>query len=128
MVSRSGANAGFVSYWNGPIFVSDGFVLDAKEGIGMRYLFHALKNQQAALHSMKRGSGVPHINTEMLSNVLIPVPSLEEQRRIVSILDKFSALTTSLTDGLPAEIEARRQQYTYYRDKLLDLPRKKEAA
>ena len=54
----------------------------------------------------------------------ILVPSLETQQKIVDILDRFDALTTSLTDGLPAEIEARRQQYAYYRDRLLDLPRK----
>lgn len=42
----------------------------------------------------------------------------------MDILDRFDALTTSLTDGLPAEIEARRQQYEYYRDKLLSFPRK----
>ena len=49
----------------------------------------------------------------------VPVPSLEEQERIVSILDRFEALTTDLQIGLPAEIEARRQQYEYYRNKLL---------
>ena len=59
-----------------------------------------------------------------LKQLEIPVPPLSEQRRIVDILDRFEALTTSLTDGIPAEIEARRQQYEYYRDKLLDFPRK----
>ncbi|MFW0861566.1 MAG: restriction endonuclease subunit S, partial [Dethiobacter sp.] len=49
----------------------------------------------------------------------IPVPSLEEQARIVAILDRFDALTNDITSGLPAEIEARRKQYEYYRDKLL---------
>ena len=65
-----------------------------------------------------------------LSKVEIPVPSLATQQRIVDILDRFDALTTSLTDGLPAEIAARRQQYEYYRDRLLSFPRKgtKEAA
>ena len=53
-----------------------------------------------------------------------PVPSLETQQKVVDILDRFDALTTSLTDGLPAEIEARNQQYEYYRDRLLDFPRK----
>ncbi|WP_307976163.1 restriction endonuclease subunit S [uncultured Bifidobacterium sp.] len=120
VISRSGANAGFASYWNEPIFVSDGFVLDAKPGIDMRFLFHVLKKQQAKLHSMKRGSGVPHINSKMLANnVAIPVPPLEEQRHVVSILDRFDKLTNDLSSGLPAEIEARRKQYEYYRDRLL---------
>ena len=58
----------------------------------------------------------------------VPLPEKTEQRRIVDVLDKFSALTTSLTDGLPAEIEANRKRYEYYRDKLLDLPRRESAA
>lgn len=55
----------------------------------------------------------------MLDNFPVPVPSVEEQKRIVSILDRFDALVNDLTSGLPAEIEARRKQYEYYRDKLL---------
>ncbi len=58
----------------------------------------------------------------------IPVPSLATQQKVVDILDRFDALTTSLTDGLPAEIEARRQQYEYYRDRLLDFPKKESVA
>lgn len=120
VISRSGANAGFASYWNEPIFVSDGFVLDATPGIDMRFLFHVLKKQQAKLHSMKRGSGVPHINSKMLANnVAIPVPPLEEQQHVVSILDRLDKFTNDLSSGLPAEIEARRKQYEYYRDRLL---------
>jgi type I restriction enzyme S subunit len=49
----------------------------------------------------------------------IPVPPLEEQERIVSILDRFDTLCNDITAGLPAEIEARKKQYEYYRDKLL---------
>ena len=49
----------------------------------------------------------------------VPIPSIEEQRRIVSILDRFDALCNDITTGLPAEIAARQKQYEYYRDKLL---------
>ena len=59
------------------------------------------------------------MNANEIKSILIPVPSMEEQERIVSILDRFEALTTDLQSGLPAEIEARRQQYEYYRNKLL---------
>lgn len=55
-----------------------------------------------------------------------PLPSLEEQQRIVDILDRFDALTSSLSEGLPAELTARRSQYEYYRDQLLTFPRKGE--
>lgn len=64
------------------------------------------------------------LSAERIAQFEVPVPSLAEQQRIVDILDRFDALTMSLTDGLPAEIEARRRQYEYYRDRLLDFPKK----
>lgn len=70
------------------------------------------------------GGTIKRLYGTTLANTVIPVPPLSEQRRIVDILDRFEALTTSLSDGLPAEIEARRQQYEHYRDKLLDFSRK----
>ena len=53
----------------------------------------------------------------------IPIPPIEEQERIVSILDQFDTLTTSITEGLPKEIELRKKQYEYYRDMLLSFPK-----
>jgi type I restriction enzyme S subunit len=57
-----------------------------------------------------------------------PEKSFTEQARIVAILDKFDALTTSLTEGLPREIELRQKQYEYYRDLLLNFPKPEEQA
>ena len=59
---------------------------------------------------------------------VFPVPSLTDQERIVSILDTFDALVNDISSGLPAELEARRKQYEYYRDRLLTFPRKFEPA
>lgn len=59
----------------------------------------------------------------ILSKILIPIPPLEEQRRIVEILDQFDTLVNSITEGLPREIELRRKQYEYYREQLLSFPR-----
>ncbi|MEM7047995.1 MAG: restriction endonuclease subunit S, partial [Pseudomonadota bacterium] len=56
----------------------------------------------------------------------IPIPSLAEQARIVAILDKFDALTNSISEGLPREIELRQKQYAYYRDALLNFPKQQE--
>lgn len=71
------------------------------------------------------GEGSQHnINAKKVKDFKIPIPSLKEQNRIVSILDRFESLTTSLQSGLPAEIAARRQQYAHYRDKLLTFRRK----
>lgn len=65
------------------------------------------------------GGAQPKLNQKNLNSIPIPLPSLEEQRRIVSILDRFDALRNDLTSGLHAEIAARQKQYEYYRDKLL---------
>ena len=65
------------------------------------------------------GGAQPKLNQKNLNKIPIPLPAPGEQRRIVSILDRFDALCNDLTSGLPAEIEARRKQYEYYRDKLL---------
>lgn len=56
----------------------------------------------------------------MIANYSIPVPSLEEQKRIVEILDRFDKYINDIKEGLPAEIEMRQKQYEYYRDKLLN--------
>lgn len=69
-------------------------------------------------------SNFASVDMSKFNNLLVPIPSISEQNRIVSILDRFDRLTTDLTAGLPAEIEKRRQQYEYYRDKLLTFKRK----
>lgn len=61
----------------------------------------------------------PKLTKQRMETIAVPVPSEDYLSRIVEMLTKFYALTTSLTDGLPAEIEARRKQYEYYRDRLL---------
>ena len=63
--------------------------------------------------------GNPKLMSNVMARIKVPVPPLEEQERIVAILDHFDALCNDITSGLPAEIEARRRQYEYYRDKLL---------
>ena len=90
-----------------------------------KYLF---RSRLARKQIIRTAQGVTRFNVskKKLANVTIPIPSLEEQQRIVDILDRFDALTTSLSEGLPAELAARRSQYEYYRDQLLSFPRKGE--
>ena len=85
------------------------------------FLFHLLRSSaiQAQFESKVGSSTVSNLNAEIVRGVSLPIPSLEEQDRIVRVLDGFESLTNDLSIGLPAELEARRKQYAYYRDKLL---------
>ena len=116
-IAGSGAYAGFVSYWNQPIFVSDAFTVDPKDKLKHTYLFHWLKMNQTNIFAVQKGAGVPHVHGKDIANFIIPIPSLSEQQRIVDILDTF----TSAIDNLKEQIAQRRKQYEYYRDQLLDL-------
>ena len=73
------------------------------------------------------GGAQPKLNQDNLNKLSIPVPPMEWVKKTVKALDKFFSLCDSLSDGLPAEIEARQKQYEYYRDKLLSFKRKDEA-
>ncbi|ADX66805.1 restriction endonuclease subunit S [Weeksella virosa] len=83
-----------------------------------RYVFHYLSSKYEHIKSLGTGTQT-NINAQIIKNYLIPVPPLAEQERIVAILDKFDTLTSSITEGLPREIELRQKQYEYYRDQLL---------
>jgi len=83
-----------------------------------RYVFFWVSSKYEELKAFGRGAR-SDLNAKLIKDFPIPVPSLDEQRRIVSLLDKFDALVNDLSVGLPAELAARRKQYEYYRDKLL---------
>ena len=120
VIARSGVSAGFVSYWNQPIYVTDGFGYEAKKDVATpKYLYYALKRKEPELNAMKRGAGVPHVSGEMLGKVELSIPPIAVQERLVNVLDNFESICSDLSIGLPAEIEARQKQYEYYRDLLL---------
>lgn len=115
-VAGSGAYAGFVMYWDEPIFVSDAFSIEPLEdALIPKFLYHYLLEKQEILFSLKKGSGVPHVYPKDVSKILIPIPPLEIQEKIVQILDKFTDYITELT----SELTSRKNQYSFYRDKLL---------
>lgn len=87
-----------------------------------RYVFHWVSFNYENIKALGQGAR-GDLNSSIIKNFKIPVPPLPEQQRIVDILDKFDALTTSLTEGLPREIELRQQQYEYYRELLLSFPK-----
>ncbi len=100
-------------------------VLPNEEIVINKYLYYVLSNKQEYLYSISNREAVPYsIDREKILNIEIPIPPIEEQERIVNILDKFEAFCTDLCEGLPAEIEARRRQYEHYRDRLLSFRRK----
>ena len=96
--------------------------------VEQKFIYYYLLTQAYHLHELARGKSVklPQLAVKDTDELLVPLPSLEEQQRIVDILDRFDALTSSLSEGLPAELAARRSQYEYYRDQLLTFPRKGE--
>ena len=115
-VAGSGAYAGYIMYWNEPIFVSDAFsIKPLSSSIDIKYVYHFLLNKQEFIYRLQKGSGVPHVYTKDVAKIQIPIPPIEVQKEIVRILDSFTELTAELT----AELKARKQQYSYYREQLL---------
>ena len=86
-----------------------------------RYIFHYLTSKYEYIKSLGSGSQT-NINAQIIKKLKVPVPPIEEQYRIVSILDKFETLTNSITEGLPLAIEQSQKRYEYYRELLLNFP------
>lgn len=93
----------------------------------LRFILMMPKIRKAYL-SKTAGGTVKSIPMAQMKRIEIPLPSLQEQREIVKTFDSFEKLCNSMTEGLPREIALRKQQYEYYRDKLLAFKRKPEVA
>ena len=98
---------------------------DYENVIDSKYLYYVLSSEDFFNYnnSFAKGAKMPRGDKAKIMQYELPIPSLNEQERIASILDRFDTLTNDLTAGLPAEIEKRRQQYEYYRDQLLTFKR-----
>ena len=92
------------------------------------FLYYLLRCSKVQSDWRQRASSgtVSNLNSDIVKATQIPLPPLAAQERIVAILDRFDSLCNDISQGLPAEIEARRKQYEYYRDKLLSFPRKRD--
>ena len=105
----------YVDYWA----ADDCFTFVCDDKLNQRYLYFLLMSKQAYLKNNVRKSSIPRLPRIALENMEIPVPPLSVQENIVKILDRFDKLNNDMSEGLPAEIEARKKQYEYYRDTLL---------
>ena len=119
LISAAGTIGRTVVYDGKPAYFQDSNIvwIDNDESIVLNsYLCYCyeLKPWKAS-----EGGTIPRLYNDNIAKAVIAVPPVEEQKRIVSILDRFDAICNDLTSGLPAEIEARQKQYEYYRDKLL---------
>ena len=119
----SAGAAGEIGYSEVDFWAADDVYFFSTPGnIKSKFLYYFLLMQQTKILAQVRRASIPRLSKTVVEKLLIPIPHLEEQARIVFILDKFDALTTSLTEGLPREIELRQKQYEYYRNLLLTFP------
>ena len=114
-VAGSGAGAGYVQYWNEPIFVCDAFSIKGADDVLTKYLYYCLVNMQDKIYATKKGGGVPHVHISSIDKFLVPLPPPPVQEEIVKFLDRFAEYAAELQ----AELQARQEQYEYYRNKLL---------
>ena len=124
--SRGQGGIGFVGYqknpfWLGPLCYK---IVSLENQLLTKYLYYYLVCHNDVILKLKNTGGVPALNRQDLISIMIPIPPIKIQQHIISILDRFDALFNDISQGLPAEIEARRKQYEYYRDKLLTFKQK----
>ena len=128
--SRGQGGIGFVGYqknpfWLGPLCYK---IRSSDENrLINKYIYYYLQSNSKLIIELKKEGGVPAVNKSDLAKLNFPIPSIAKQKYIVSTLDKFDALTASITEGLPCEIELREKQYAYYRDLLLSFPQAQAA-
>jgi type I restriction enzyme S subunit len=120
IVAISGATAGRSAVNKIPLTTNQhccNFEIDPAQA-HYRYVFYWVRNEYEQIRALGRGAR-SDLSASIIKGVRIPMPPLEDQARIVDILDKFDALVNDLSIGLPAELAARRKQYEHYRDRLL---------
>ena len=115
-----------VAWLGNETIVTGGHAAVFRHNQNPKYIAYYFQTELFAQQKRKYAKGVKVIDIKVdeIAQITIPLPSLEEQARIVAILDNFEALTTSLSDGIPAEQVAQQKRYEYFRDLLLTFDRK----
>ena len=120
-----GGSAGSIGYSYDDFWAADDcFYCKTNENVINRFIYYILINKQNELLSKVRKASVPRISRNDIENIEIPLPPLDEQERIIRILDSLNELANGLSAGIPKEIELRQKQYEYWRDRLLEFPSK----
>lgn len=119
--------AGEIGYSTAAFWAADDVhFFDAPDFVINKFLYYYLLTQQDKILRQVRRASVPRLSKTGFEKIPIPILPLTEQARIVAILDKFDALTNSISEGLPREITLRQKQYEYYRDLLFSFPKPEE--
>lgn len=121
IVSQGGASAGFVNFVETKFWANAHcyYLIPDETQITNRFLYHFVKMNQSYLMDFQYGAGIPALKSDKLTKMLLPIPPLKIQKKIVQILDKFTDYVTELTSELTSELTLRQKQYSFYRDKLL---------
>ena len=130
-ITSRGAGVGSVTWQEGRYYrgnLNYSVTIKSADVLSVAYLYHVLEQFQPQVKALCTFDGIPALNAVNLKKLSIPLPPLKEQTWIATILETFDTLTTSLSEGLPREIELREKQYEYYRDLLLSFPKPAEAA
>ncbi|MEG1641775.1 MAG: restriction endonuclease subunit S [Synergistaceae bacterium] len=116
----SAGAAGEIGYCKDSFWAADDcFVFSNLHGVINKFLYYYLLSRQNYIRQNVRTASIPRLSRTVIEKLQIELPPLDEQKRIVALLDRFDTLCNDISTGLPAEIEARQKQYEYYRDKLL---------
>lgn len=120
--------AGYINFIEEKFWANDVcYCIFPKKEMSNKFLLYCLMKNQGFIYSLRTNAIPAHLPQKLLSEIKIPVPSLQTQQKVVEILDKFDTLVNSITEGLPREIELRRKQYEYYRELLLNFKPKMRA-
>ncbi|MPW63930.1 restriction endonuclease subunit S [Moraxella catarrhalis] len=122
-ITTRGAGVGSVTWQENKYFrgnLNYSVTIKDNSKLMVRFLYHILLEYEKQIHELCTFTGIPALNASNLRNLKIPIPPLSVQSEIVAILDTFDTLVSSISEGLPKEIQLRQKQYEYYRERLLN--------
>ncbi len=111
VISRSGASAGYVSFWNEPIFVTDGFLIEPKDDVIFEFLYYILKSKQRELHNTQKGAAIPHVTPALIGSIDGLLPDISTQHHIANILFRYDSLIENYQKQIKLLEEAAQRLY-----------------